>query len=383
MSMEECRKGNPRHAQWRGGGRRMTKSAFAIPLFLLLTIVLLSMNGCEVAENIENPDNPTDSDDPNDQPECPPPQGDITYYSIFFSDEDNGWIVGDGGAIRHSSDGGKTWLEQQSNTYCNLKSVFFIDDVRGFAIGDNRTLISTIDGGNSWYTDELMDGAGSVLRCLHSDSSGNIYFVSDYGEVFCSPDTGETWIFKHGFNKDGYYYLQFVSPEVAFASDYYGESAAYGEEGQTIEQTMDGGLCWSSFLLPSHWAADIFFLNDSVGWVTESWVPLVVMARDSTAIHFTSDGGKTWQRISAFPNEEYLAISIKNVVFTTLDKGWMVRGRGLTWFVDIYRTSDGGKTWTKHMSIEDEPYIRDMYFLDDNTGWALIGDGRVLKIVIN
>ncbi|MDT8394641.1 MAG: YCF48-related protein, partial [Bacteroidales bacterium] len=60
--------------------------------------------------------------------------------SIFFSDENNGWIVFDGGNILHSTDGGGnlfSWELQESGTGYDLMDVFFIDSLNGWVAGDS------------------------------------------------------------------------------------------------------------------------------------------------------------------------------------------------------------------------------------------------------
>ena len=40
---------------------------------------------------------------------------DPIFYDIEFADEQHGWIVGEFGTIRHTTDGGQTWVEQQKS----------------------------------------------------------------------------------------------------------------------------------------------------------------------------------------------------------------------------------------------------------------------------
>lgn len=37
-------------------------------------------------------------------------------YSVHFVDTQNGWVVGGKGIILHTANGGKTWIEQKSDT---------------------------------------------------------------------------------------------------------------------------------------------------------------------------------------------------------------------------------------------------------------------------
>ncbi|HJR07785.1 MAG TPA: P-loop NTPase fold protein [Pyrinomonadaceae bacterium] len=61
-----------------------------------------------------------------------------------------GWVVGDGGTIIHSSDGGRTWKPQTSHVQGRLNDVYFLPDGRhGWAVGYNG-ILATGDGGEHW-----------------------------------------------------------------------------------------------------------------------------------------------------------------------------------------------------------------------------------------
>jgi photosystem II stability/assembly factor-like uncharacterized protein len=70
--------------------------------------------------------------------------------SIDFSDDHNGTIVGIGGAIARTTDGGLTWEKQIPPILYDLQSVHFIDSLHGTAVGENGTIIHTTDAGKSW-----------------------------------------------------------------------------------------------------------------------------------------------------------------------------------------------------------------------------------------
>ena len=67
-----------------------------------------------------------------------------------LSADPNGWAVGFGGTIVHTSDGGATWAAQTSGTTNEFFSVEFTDASNGWAVGDNGTIVHTSDGGATW-----------------------------------------------------------------------------------------------------------------------------------------------------------------------------------------------------------------------------------------
>ena len=69
--------------------------------------------------------------------------------STTFIDALRGWIVGNGGLILHTEDGGKNWIVQDSGVDYDLLKVQFSDPQKGWVVcyGD---ILSTSNGGQSW-----------------------------------------------------------------------------------------------------------------------------------------------------------------------------------------------------------------------------------------
>jgi photosystem II stability/assembly factor-like uncharacterized protein len=57
------------------------------------------------------------------------------------------WAVGDNGVIRYSADTGSTWQGQTSGVGVTLNSVFMIDSLRGCIVGGGGTILQTNNGG--------------------------------------------------------------------------------------------------------------------------------------------------------------------------------------------------------------------------------------------
>lgn len=71
---------------------------------------------------------------------------------------------------------------------------------------------------------------------------------------------------------------------------------------------------------------DVFFLNENLGWAADGW---------GSAIYKTTDGGQTWTQ-SNYNSEEYL----RNIEFLNEDIGFL---GALS--PDFYRSVDGGQNW--------------------------------------
>jgi photosystem II stability/assembly factor-like uncharacterized protein len=74
-------------------------------------------------------------------------EGDLTLLSVSFSDANTGTVVGDGGVILRTTDGGATWRLQPSGTSNSLLGVYFTDATTGTVVGETGTILRTRTGG--------------------------------------------------------------------------------------------------------------------------------------------------------------------------------------------------------------------------------------------
>jgi len=87
-------------------------------------------------------------------------------------------IVGEGGKIFRSNDGGLTWQKQNSGTTANLYAVNFIDSSNGWAVGDNGIILNTINAGYSWVNPPAVDSLSLTANPNPTNSVVNInYFM--------------------------------------------------------------------------------------------------------------------------------------------------------------------------------------------------------------
>jgi len=122
------------------------------------------------------------------------------YGTIYMVDNLNGWIVGENGAIIHTSDG-KNWATQQTNPAYILTDVFFMNTQQGWAVGSGGGIFHTTNGGINWNI-EGAELSSSILRGVHFTSPTNGYVVGNgktllkYTEVSGIGDGVETILFE-------------------------------------------------------------------------------------------------------------------------------------------------------------------------------------------
>ena len=67
--------------------------------------------------------------------------------SVFFTSENNGYVVGSGGTILMTNNAGTNWKLSNSGTDKDLHSVFFTDENTGYAAGEGGTILQTANAG--------------------------------------------------------------------------------------------------------------------------------------------------------------------------------------------------------------------------------------------
>jgi photosystem II stability/assembly factor-like uncharacterized protein len=286
-------------------------------------------------------------------------QDTITYYAITFSDEHNGWIVGYSGTIKHTSDGGETWIAQQSDVSSNLWDICFLDNKTGWICGANNAILSTTDGGISWHNISPADISDKVYTSLKFVDSKNGWASSNQGEILKTIDGGSTWVVKKNFSMGGGSRLTVFSA-----------NTMYFLHGH-LYRTFDGGRTWDSLMVtkPRNYAtSNIYFTDENYGYIT---------TENGTGGQFitefpmlmTKDGGMTWQLSDSLKDG-----GLSCVYFVDESNGWVA---GIQ---NVYRTTDGGHNWILDYSPWGK-YLRakDICFVNSLCGWIINYDGEVYK----
>ncbi len=71
-------------------------------------------------------------------------------YSVYFTSSSTGWVVGTGGTILKTTNGGDNWFSQSSGTAANLYSVHLTSSSTGCAVGSSGKILQPTNGGDNW-----------------------------------------------------------------------------------------------------------------------------------------------------------------------------------------------------------------------------------------
>lgn len=269
------------------------------------------------------------------------------YNDLAFINDSTGWIIGEKGTIMKTTDAGKTFTMQHTGRDVELWGISFLNSATGYIIGDSSTLFKTTDGGDTWTElntplTDVNPGYGSVF--FLSELEG--WVTTTWSGILSTDDGGLTWSIYNDF-----WEWDWVGP-VYFTSSLIGYRS-----GRFLFKTTDGGDSWSEIYASGNGLpfaseyGDIFFINDTVGWV-HCFLPNI------SHIARTLDGGTTWSVVFSGP-------AAGSFYFINVDTGWCINQYG------IQKTTDGGQSW------ETCPLGCKNLVMTENTGYA-VGNGGII-----
>lgn len=134
-----------------------------------------------------------------------PTSGASIITSLYALDSNVAWITladfNEGGKVLKTSDGGQTWIVQNTGPLVFPDFVHFFDANNGVLVGDSDSLgfqiFRTSSGGASWQRIDPASlpasGVGDGIYPFYAAQGNHIWGVTPYGRVIHSPDKGVTW----------------------------------------------------------------------------------------------------------------------------------------------------------------------------------------------
>jgi photosystem II stability/assembly factor-like uncharacterized protein len=266
-----------------------------------------------------------------------------------------------------------------------LVQSYFVDAHNGWGITETK-IVCTEDGGVTWYN---VTPAGveqiNYAPFVFVDAQAAAFLIAnaDYatGTLYRTTDGGVSWA-AHNV-PFAYASLQFLDVQNGFALAALGAGA--GSEAVALFKTTDGGANWSRVFINDPTVSDssdslplggqksgFTFLNESRGWVGGS-IPM----DNVIYLYETQDGGVTWNlaRNIALP-AGYEGAQTGNSApqFFSATEGILVASMVVPsqdgMITIVYRTRDGGQTWTPGTAI---PRARPVDFHTASEGVAWVG----------
>lgn len=294
---------------------------------------------------------------------------DAELTSVAFVDAQHGWVVGAGGLILHTADGGATWNRQASGVAARLRSVSFVDRNHGWAVGgvhDSYShrgrgfVLHTTDGGVTWRRESTpLLPALRQVRFVTSSEGWAVGESSDFhpAGLFYTRDGGRTWSAAGGATPDGVLCGEMISPHEGLIATPRGELLPV--TGRVVRETP-----LVSFELRA--VRRVLVGGDGRGW----------LIGDGGLIQTTVDGGTTWHAVGpTLPGDEQVAPDWRSAAIVG-SQMWIVGDPGGS----ILHSADEGRTWQLQPTHQPLP-LNDVTFVDEQHGWAVGAMGAILRTV--
>ncbi|HLG13780.1 MAG TPA: YCF48-related protein [Blastocatellia bacterium] len=155
----------------------------------------------------------------------------LDLYSVQFTDNENGFIVGDEGLILGSTDGGYSWRELRSS----VDNQLFHLSVRGrfaWVVGTGGTILHTDDGGKTWYPQR--SGVSDDLNRVYMVNNRVGLITGDNGIVLRTENGGISWSRSQVSVREPLFGISYIDRDTGWVVGYKG----------TVIRTYDGGRNW-------------------------------------------------------------------------------------------------------------------------------------------
>src|SRR5256885_1813618 len=152
--------------------------------------------------------------------------------------------------------------------------------------------------------------------------------------------------------------IQRLSPTVGYVA---------GWSGTGLAKTSDGGRTWQRLSIPADQLTALRFIDQRVGWVAGFVNRKGVVLR-------TQDGGKTWQTALAIATNGVAGDQVRQIQAVDAQQAWaLTLDQTPCQSIcpsNLQRTSDGGRTWKTQLHAE----IAAMRFASASRGWVALDD---------
>lgn len=301
-----------------------------------------------------------------------PTQSDLN--SVFFTDSINGWVVGNGGLILHTVDGGESWFSQESNTENDIVDVFFLNSNLGWASSFNyitppygTLLLKTTNGGNNWVSEPYPE-ENIFINCILFTDSLTGWMGGSPHKIVRTIDGGSMW---QEVEMDTTALAFFPVLSIEFYNEQYGYACGgIFDIAGVCWRTDDGGEKWYAIDINQAPADEIhgIVVLDSLNVIGAGGDPDFGYG---VGIISTDDGGYNWG---------YDEIGVQgnafDIDFVNSIEIWAPLGNQGKFIYSL----DAGINWTP-IPTPNGTNIYDVIFPDSLHGYAVGRDGAMLKFI--
>ncbi|MBU6410367.1 MAG: putative Ig domain-containing protein, partial [Verrucomicrobia bacterium] len=231
-----------------------------------------------------------------------------------FSNDNDGLIAGNDGALLETTNGGQTWGFVPGITWTN--DLLAVSDLGQYQFVGGFGLISmSSDGGQNWTDATLSPSLANTFFYSFSFLTPFQGYVAGSGGVICFWN-GSAWVSVTTGTSDNLYCVDAVDSSTAYAVGAGGTILRF--DGTSWSAQTSGTTSVTFY--------GVQFLNDNFGYAVGS----------GGAIYQTLNGGTTWTALASGTGS-----TLRGVCVVDTNTAWAVGDNGV-----FLQTTDGGAHWT-------------------------------------
>jgi photosystem II stability/assembly factor-like uncharacterized protein len=120
--------------------------------------------------------------------------GSAAFLGVWGSSNSDAWIVGEGGRVLHSVNGGANWTDvSPAGVSVQLRGVWGTGPLDVYVCGDNGTMLHSTNSGTTWSSLTTATGVSQLLWSVWGDGTGVMYSGGNSNTFIRSLNGGGTW----------------------------------------------------------------------------------------------------------------------------------------------------------------------------------------------
>jgi photosystem II stability/assembly factor-like uncharacterized protein len=296
--------------------------------------------------------------------------------TIKFTSESTGYLSTNDGSIYQTRDGARSWAKQKADSPMPVYGFSFINDSEGWAVGGRSNcnylnavtgcipigalVLHTKDAGQTWESVTVPGAQPNELTSVFFINS-NVGFAVGKKSIIRTTNAGVTWDVK---------VMNDISGDMRHVRFFDEMNGLILSTWGIMLRTTDGGDSWEQCNFPIQGGNSLTVTNSNIAF-----------AATGQAIQKSSDLGKTWHPLPAFPRSNYEMVFLSETTGLTFGSGVPDPGNYNS-LGSIYYTVDGGKSWKGSDKIKEMEIINSADFPTSKVGYA-ISMMQLVKITID